>query len=631
MILDRVNFPQDIKKLTVKELYALAEEIREYIRECVNLNGGHLGSNLGVVELTLALHYVFDFSTDRLVFDVGHQCYTHKILTGRKDDLKNLRNVGGASGFPKTEESIYDAFNTGHASTSISVGLGLCRARDLRGEKHNIISLIGDGALTGGLAYEALNDLGGRPTKQIIILNDNEQSIEKNVGGLAIHTSLLRMSNRYVKAKRRFERHVAKVPILGKPTARLLERKYRALRAFFLPQTIFNELGLTTIGKLDGHNIKRLIRVFKRAKGFSHPVVIIVKTDKGKGHINAQASPENFHSVSANFEDGIATSGGLEKTFSQVAGDTLLALKKQHSDIVTITPAMTGGSGLTQVAKKFPTRFFDVGIAEGHAGTFAAALAAGGVKPYYFCYSSFLQRSYDQIVHDIALSNTPVVMCIERAGIVGGDGETHQGVFDISFLAGIPNITILSPATLEQLKLCLEFSYNFKTPIAIRYPRGTELTTAHKNDSTLSDIVLGKWEIVRDNRQVATHKASSSNIYIIAEGNHMQNLAKQISDEIYEQKQIRPTIVNPLFLKPIDTDFLSTIEKGAIVAVLESGIINGGLNTYISHFFNENNIAVKFLTYGIPDKFLPHGSVKDLMNLLELQPTKIANDILKKL
>lgn len=487
--LDKINEPKDLKKLEIKEKEELAEEIRKELINIVSKNGGHLASNLGVVELTIALHSVFNTPEDKIIWDVGHQSYVHKMLTGRKDKMNTLRKLDGIAGFPKTNESKYDTFNTGHSSTSISVGTGMARARDILKENYKVISVIGDGSLTGGMALEALNDAGASKTNLIVILNDNEMSISKNVGGIPMFLSKLRTRKLYTKANNRIKRYTLKVPVVGEKIVDFVQRTKKTIKQIFIPNMYFEDIGFTYLGPVDGHNIEKLEGILKIAKDVQGPVLVHIITKKGKGYKFAEENPDKFHGISAfNPETGekLAVS---KKDYSKVFGDKLIELAKKDKKIVAVTAAMKDGTGLKDFAKTFPDRFFDVGIAEQHAVGLIAGMAKAGLKPVLPLYSSFLQRGYDQLVHDIALQNLPVTICIDRAGIVGNDGETHHGIFDMSFASAIPNLTIMAPKDFKELEEMLEFSVDYNGPVLIRYPRGGEGKNIFK---THTKIELGK-------------------------------------------------------------------------------------------------------------------------------------------
>ena len=469
--LDKVNTPEELKKLTLKEKEILSQEIRKFILQIVSENGGHLASNLGVVELTIAIHSVFDTPKDKLIWDVGHQSYVHKILTGRKDKMNTLRKLDGLSGFPKISESEYDVFETGHSSTSVSAALGMARARDILKEDYKVIAVIGDGALTGGMAEEAMNDAGSSNSNIIVIVNDNEMSISKNVGGMSMFLSKLRSKRLYTNSNKKIKEVTAKIPCLGERLINLTKRVKDMLKQFFLPNMYFEDIGFTYLGPVDGHNIEELESIFEKAKNLQGPILVHVITQKGKGYRIAEENPDKFHGISSfNIETGEKLKKA-SKDYSKVFGETLVNLAEKDKKIVAVTAAMTDGTGLKEFSKKYTDRFFDVGIAEQHALCMVAGMARSGLKPVVALYSSFLQRGYDQVIHDICMQELPVVIGIDRAGIVGNDGETHQGIFDLSFLSAVPNLTVMAPKDFKEFREMIKFSINFSKPIAIRYPR----------------------------------------------------------------------------------------------------------------------------------------------------------------
>ena len=533
-ILKKINGPEDLKKLNVSEKQVLAEEIRKEILEVVSKNGGHLASNLGVVELTIALHSVFNTPDDKIIWDVGHQCYTHKILTGRKEQFSTLRKLNGIAGFPKVCESEYDTFNTGHSSTSISVATGMARAKKLMGDDQTkVIAVIGDGSMTGGMALEALNDAGSSKTNIIVILNDNEMSISKNVGGIPLFLSKLRGRKFYSKSNEGVKKFMLQVPVIGNPTVKIVQKIKDAIKQILLPNMFFEDIGFTYLGPVDGHNIDKLESILETSKKISGPVLVHVITKKGKGYKFAEETPENFHGVSSfDLKTGekIKKSG---KDYSKVFGEKLVELAEKNEKIVAVTAAMKDGTGLKSFSEKFPDRFFDVGIAEQHAIGMIAGMAKEGLKPVLAIYSSFLQRGYDQLVHDIALQKLPVVICIDRAGIVGNDGETHHGIFDLSFLSSIPNLTVMAPKDFEELKNMLEFAVNFDGPILIRYPRGGE---NHKFTRKLS-IKLGKAELIRQGKDITIIGIGKTvgKAVEVAELLKKQNINSEIFNKIIEQ------------------------------------------------------------------------------------------------
>ncbi len=615
-ILEKINEPKDLKTLSIEEKEKLAEEIRQKILNIVSKNGGHLASNLGVVELTIALHTIFNTPTDKIIWDVGHQSYVHKILTGRKDQMDTLRQYKGLAGFPKTCESEYDVFNTGHSSTSISVGIGMARARDLLKENYNVISVIGDGSLTGGMAEEALNDAGTSKTKLIVILNDNEMSISKNVGGIPTFLSKLRTRKFYTKANSRVKRFTLKIPKVGEKIVDLVQRGKKTIKQIFIPNMYFEDIGFTYLGPVDGHNIEKLENILKIAKEVKGPVLVHIITKKGKGYKFAEENPDKFHGISPfNIETGEKLAPS-KKDYSKVFGEKLIELAKKDEKIVAVTAAMKDGTGLKEFAKEFPNRFFDVGIAEQHAVGLVAGMAKAGLKPVLPLYSSFLQRGYDQLIHDVALQNIPVTICIDRAGLVGNDGETHHGIFDMSFASAIPNLTIMAPKDFKELEEMLEFGINFNGPVLIRYPRGGEgKNKIEKNDK----IVLGKSELIKEGKDIS----------IIAIGK-MVDRAIEVSNILKEQ-DIDAEIINVRFLKPLDKEtIIKSIEKTKKVVTMEDGILNGGLYTNILDLINRSNMEnVKIIPIGYDDCFVTHGSVDDLEKEMKTDTKSIAEKICK--
>lgn len=608
-----------IRNMNINELKEFAEEIREFLIEKVSKTGGHLASNLGVVELTMSLYNVFDFNSDKLIWDVGHQSYVHKILTGRKDNFDTLRTFGGLSGFPKKEESNYDMFDTGHSSTSISAAVGMARARDLQGQKHDVIAVIGDGALTGGMAFEALNDVGYNKTKMIVVLNDNQMSISKNVGGLSTYLSEIRMGTFYNKFKNEFNSTLEKIPGVGKGMVNSINRVKDSLKQLIVPGMLFEDMGIKYYGPIDGHNIKELSKVFKKAQKVEGPVLIHVITTKGKGYKYAEKFPHKFHGVGPFDCDSGEFNSSNNKSYSSVFGDAVTELAGINKNVVAITAAMPEGTGLEDFAKKYPKRFFDVGIAEQHAVTMAAGMATQGLRPIFAVYSTFLQRGYDQILHDVALQKLPVVFAIDRAGIVGQDGETHQGIFDISYLSHIPNMTIMSPKCTEELRNMLHFSVTQNYPIAIRYPRGGDGCSLKLKPMT--NFKLGKWEVI-DKVQ--------GKIAILATGKMVQN-ALLVREKLLNIG-IESTVVNACFVKPIDKELIKElVNKNFNLVTIEDNVITGGLGSLVLQYVNKEALNTKVLNLGFKDEFIPHGSVDILYKIYNLDVDGIYSCILNML
>lgn len=615
MILDKVNYPEDLKKLKLEEKNILSEEIRDKIINTVSNTGGHLASNLGVVELTIALHSVFNTPEDKIIWDVGHQTYVHKILTGRKDKLDTLRKMNGIAGFPKTSESEYDVFNTGHSSTSISIALGMARARDIKGENHKVIAVIGDGALTGGMALEALNDAGSSLSNMIVILNDNEMSISKNVGGISMMLSKLRTKGVYLKSNLKGKKIINKIPFVGNKIVKFVQKTKRGIKQLVIPKMYFEDIGFRYLGPVNGHNLEKLEEIFKIAKEQEGPILIHVLTKKGKGYKPAEENPDQYHSTSKfKVETGEKISAG-KIDYSKAMGNKLAQMAKSNKKIVTITAAMTDGTGLSEFAKKFPNRFFDVGIAEQHALGLAAGLAKEGLIPVVPLYSSFIQRAYDQIIHDIAMPNLPVVIIADRAGIVGNDGETHQGLLDLSFGNTIPNLSIMAPKDFKELENMLEFSINLNKPVLLRYPRGSEEMTFEKQEK----IELGKIEVLEEGKD----------ILIVAIGK-MVYKSYSVSQEL-KKNNINAKVVNARFLKPIDEDNLKKLLKQyAVVATIEDGSIVNGLGNEIQRIIVENNISdVELIKFAYPDEFVKHGSVSEIEEKYGLDVYSISQTIIE--
>lgn len=608
-LLEQINSPKDLKKLTLEEKETLSQEIRDLIIDVTSKNGGHVASNLGVVELTIALHSIFDTPNDKIVWDVGHQCYVHKILTGRREEFQNIRKLGGISGFPKICESEYDNFNTGHSSTSISIATGMARARDILKENYEVIAVIGDGSLTGGMALEALNDAGSSKTNVKVILNDNEMSISKNVGGIPLYLSKMRTKTGYTRSNRKIKAIVNKIPYIGKPIISFAHYTKQIIKRAVFRNMYFEDIGFTYLGPVDGHDIKKLEDILERSKKIKGPVLIHVVTKKGKGYKLAEENPDKFHGISAyNKETGEVKKS---KNYSKVFGEKLVKMASEDKKIVAVTAAMRDGTGLKEFSEKFPNRFFDVGIAEQHALGLIAGMARAGLKPVLPIYSSFLQRGYDQIIHDIALSGIPVTVCIDRAGIVGNDGETHQGIFDLSFLSSIPNIVIMAPKNFEELDKMLEFGVNLDKPVFIRYPRGGENFSFENTE----DIELGKAEIVQE----------GTDLSIIAIGN-MVGRAEEVA-RLLPEKSVE--IINARFLKPLDEEtILNSIRKTGHCITIEDNLLKGGLGSAVVEVVNKSDIQdVKVNSFGYDDTFVEHGTVKELEDKYGLSVKKISENI----
>ncbi len=615
-MLEKINSPEDVKKLNIEEKKELAEEIRKYILEIVSENGGHLASNLGVVELTIALHSVFDLPTDKIVWDVGHQTYIHKIITGRREELKTLRKLNGIAGFPKTKESETDCFNTGHSSTSISAALGMARARDLKGESNSVLAVIGDGALTGGMALEALNDVGWSQTKMTVILNDNEMSISKNIGGVNMLLSKLRTKKTYNNSSDAVKRVIVKIPGIGMPIVKIIQRIKRSIKQLIIPTMFFEDIGFKYLGPVDGHDIEALERMLKISKELKGPVLIHVLTKKGKGYEIAEKNPDKFHATGPfNLETGEGKKK-KKKDYSKVMGEKLVELAHKNEKIVAITASMKDGTGLTQFAKEFPKRFFDIGIAEQHAIGVAAGMAKGGSIPVVPIYASFYQRAYDQVIHDVAMQNLPVVMCVDRAGVVGADGETHQGTLDMAFFRLVPNLTIMAPKNFKELEDMLEFAVNLNKPVVIRYPRGGEDEYKIEKQEKLE---LGKAEILKEGKDLT----------IIAIGKTVARAMKVAKKLEQEKEGTTVEVINCRFLKPIDSQTIKqSIEKTKHVITIEDGTIINGLATAVQEVITEEQIeGVKVKNYAYPDNYIEHGSVEELEKIYHVDEETIENDL----
>lgn len=618
-MLEKINDVKDLKKLNLAEKNELAQDIRKYILEVVSKNGGHLASNLGTVELTIALESVFDVNKDKVIWDVGHQTYTHKILNGRKSGFRNIRKLNGISGFPKTKESPTDCFETGHSSTSISVASGMARARDINNEDYSVVAVIGDGALTGGMALEALDDVGFNKLKMTVILNDNQMSISKSVGGLNMMLSKLRTRKLYTKSNNSVKKIILKVPIVGKKTVKLVQKVKRSIKQLIIPKMFFEELGYTYLGPVDGHNIKDLESIFKLSKQIEMPVLIHVITKKGKGYSLAEENPDKFHAIGKfNIEIGEEI-GKKNITYSEVFGDTLVKLAKSNKKIVAITASMKDGTGLTEFAKKYPERFFDVGIAEQHALGMAAGIAKMKLIPVVPIYSSFYQRAFDQIVHDIAIQKLHVIMCIDRAGITGNDGETHQGLLDMAFFRLIPNICIMAPKNFEELKEMMKFAVMYKGPIVLRYPKGGEeklqIIKSKKN------IEFGKCEILKYGKDIS----------ILAIGKMVER-AMYVAKKLKE-KGIESEVINVRFLKPIDEKAIYTsIKKSRLIVTIEDGTIINGLSSAIKEIMVKYNLDnIRLLSFAYPDEFIKQGSIEELEKIYGLDKESIIQKIEKEI
>ena len=619
-LLNRIEKPEDVKALTVRELEQLASELRHFIIDTVSQNGGHLAPNLGTVELTLALYSVFSFPGDKLVWDVGHQAYTHKILTGRRDAFKTLRKKGGITGFPNRSESVYDAFGVGHASTSISAALGMALARDARGEKNQVIAVIGDGALTGGESFEALNNAGDLGTKLIVILNDNEMSIDANVGAMSEYLSRIRIAPQYARAKRDMGSLLMSIPHIGDKVYKTASHLKDGVRSVLVPGSLFEEMGFHYIGPIDGHNIGLLEEVLASAKEMEGPVLIHIHTVKGKGYKPAEQAPDKFHGVGC-FDPSTGKSAkkaGCAPSYTSVFSKALIDLAKDRPDILAITAAMPSGTGLKAFGQAYPKRFFDVGIAEEHAMTLAAGMAAAGMHPVIALYSTFAQRAYDQLIHDVCLQNLPVTLCLDRAGLVGEDGPTHHGVFDLSYLRQMPNMCVMAPKDEEELRHMLATAIAIEGPAAVRYPRGAGLGVPLTD--SLETLPVGKAEVLQEEGDIA----------FLAVGTMVEK-AKEAA-AILKEEGIEAAVVNMRFIKPLDTELLGEMARTKkLLITAEENVLAGGFGSAVAEYLADHGIEVPLLRFGIPDRFIEQGTRRELLSLCGLQPDEMAERIRERL
>lgn len=613
--LDRIRKTNDIKKIKPAQYEELAEEIRGFLIEKVSAHGGHLASNLGVVELTMALHLAFDMERDALIWDVGHQSYTHKLLTGRRDGFDSLREFGGMSGFPKRHESPADAFDTGHSSTSISAGLGLAVARDLRGETHKVISVIGDGALTGGMAFEAMNNAAKLKTNFIIVLNDNEMSISHNVGGMSQYLDSIRTTDGYQNLKNGVMDSLERIPVYGDRMVKRIRKTKSSIKQLLIPGMLFENMGLTYLGPVDGHNIRQMVNTFKKASRVNGSVIVHVITKKGRGYQLAERHPARFHGIgSFDVETGLPTAKKQKADYTDVFASVMNMSAKENDKLLAVTAAMENGTGLKRFHNQFPERFFDVGIAEEHAVTFAAGLAAKGFVPVFAVYSSFLQRAYDQILHDVCLQGLHVVFAIDRAGIVGSDGETHQGIFDISYLMTIPNIVLMAPKNKWELADMLRFAFAYDGPVAIRYPRGAAYDELKE---FRAPVVLGKSEILYDETEIA----------LLAYGS-MMPVAQAVREEL-KDRHYQCSLINARFAKPLDEELLlSLAAEHKLIVTLEENVITGGFGQQVTQYLTDTGQPVRVLQIAIPDQFVEQGSVAELHREVGLDAMSVVKRIL---
>lgn len=611
MHLNEIRSPSDLKALSGAELNDLAIEIRQKLIETVSERGGHLASNLGAVELTLVLHRVFDMPEDKIIFDVGHQSYVHKLVTGRCGRFDTLRSFGGLSGFPKRCESEYDVFETGHSSTSISAALGMARARDYRGEKHHVVAVVGDGALTGGMCYEALDDAGSSNTRLIVVLNDNEMSIAPNVGALSSYLTELRISKGWNSTKKKVKFHLNRIPVLGKPLYSLVDRVKNALKNMMVDAGFFEALGFHYVGPIDGHDLKSLERTLMRVKELDGPVLVHVLTRKGYGYDKAEEKPERFHGVAPFFaETGKTRQEARQPSFGEVMAETLAELAEDDERIVAITAAMMAGTGLQLFKERLPERVMDVGITEEHAATMAAGLAAGGMKPYFAVYASFFQRSYDQMIHDVAMQRLPVTFMLDRAGLVGEDGETHHGVYDFASMLPVPNMTVLAPRDLDELRAMIRWTRRFDGPCAIRY--GKTSVDLSLTDPYPGEFTPGQWEVMRDD---------GDDCALLAVGSMVESALEVHA--LLKAKGIRARVINCSTVKPLDEDALQALH-GVPLITLEEHVLIGGFGSFVNAWRAARRQGGVLLTLGIPDRFITHGSRGELLKMLELLPGQIA-------
>ncbi len=613
-LLDKINKPNDIKKLPKRELPALAAEIRHFLLENVSKTGGHLSSNLGVVELTIALHRFLDFPEDKLVFDVGHQAYVHKILTGRKN-FESLRQLGGLSGFPKSEESECDAFDTGHSSTALSVAAGLAAARDLKGEHHKVVAVVGDGALGGGLAFEALNNLIKFKSNLIIILNDNSMSIDKNVGGVANYLGHVRTNTSYINFKNSLSNALLHTPGIGPVIFKKMKHSKNVIKSMFVGGMFFEDLGITYIGPIDGHDVGQVMTALENASRVERPILIHAVTKKGKGYSFAEKNPGKFHGIAPfDVATGKLIKKNEHKTYTEAFSEEMIRLSEKNDMMIGITAAMEFGTGLNEFSKKYPNRFFDVGIAEQHAVTFAAGLSKEGFIPVVAIYSSFLQRSYDQVLHDVCLTHRHVVLMIDRSGITGADGETHQGIFDLSYLSHIPGLTVMAPKNCEELKKMLEFTVSYDGPVAIRYPRGEENGTV--SDLPSAEVEYGRAEKIEDGADVAIFAVGS-----------VVDTGLRILDKLKEDG-IGASLYNVRFVSPIDKDaILKEAARCKAVVTIEENVRRGGFGEAVADILEEAGVKTAFIGAALDDSFIEHGKRTELLKLHGIDPEKIYDEI----
>jgi len=613
-LLDQIEKPNDIKKIPEEQMSALAEEIRQFLIEKISVTGGHLASNLGTVELTMALHRALDLPEDKIIWDVGHQCYTHKILTGRKDEFDHLRQFGGMSGFPKRSESDCDSFDTGHSSTSVSAGLGMVKARDLEGGKYTVVSVIGDGSLSGGLAYEALNNAAKLETNFIIILNDNNMSISESIGGMSKYLNSVRTAEGYLNLKEDVYN-----TLLGAPKVIAhIRRAKNSLKQLFVPGMLFENLGITYLGPVDGHDVQALEREIREARKVKKAVMIHVLTKKGKGYEPAERHPARFHGTEPFvIENGIPRNHRTTANYQDIFSTCMCKLGERDPKVVAITAAMAEGTGLKRFRNMYPTRFFDAGIAEEHAVTFSAGLALGGLKPIFAVYSSFLQRAYDQVLEDVCLQNLPVVFAVDRAGLVGSDGETHQGIFDLSYLSSMPNMHIMAPKNKWELSDMLKFAVNFDGPVAIRYPRGEAYAGL---ENFRAPIEMGKAEPIYEEKD----------ILLLAVGSMVKE-AEEVR-RILKDRGLHCSLTNARFVKPVDTDYIiAAAQTHPLIVTMEENVASGGFGEKVRECIDNARAEARVLQIAIPDEFVTHGKPEILMQQIVLDAQSVADRILREI
>lgn len=614
MVLEKIEQENDIKKIDSKDMGILAQEIREFLIQKISENGGHLASNLGVVELTMALHLVFDLPKDKIIWDVGHQSYTHKLLTGRRAGFDELRKYGGMSGFPKRQESTCDSFDTGHSSTSISAGLGYAMAKSITKENYNVISVIGDGALTGGMAFEGLNNASKLETNFIIVLNDNNMSISENVGGLSKYLGGIRTAQSYQDLKTGITNSLNNIPVYGEKIVDRIRKTKSGIKQLLIPGMFFENMGITYLGPVDGYDIPTLCKVFKEASKVEGAVLVHVLTEKGRGYAPAERHPARFHGTEPFCIDtGLPTTRRIKANYTDIFSTVMRKMGDRDDKVVAVTAAMADGTGLKRFRNMFPERFFDVGIAEEHAVTFAAGLAAAGLKPVVAVYSSFLQRAYDQILHDVCIQSLPVVFAIDRAGLVGSDGETHQGIFDISFLSIIPNMTVMAPKNKWELSDMMKFAVDFDAPIAIRYPKGEAYDGLKE---FRAQVEYGKSEMLYEEREIA----------LVAFGS-MVKTAVAVREELKKQGR-QVTLVNARFAKPLDEEMLlSLLQDHQLIVTMEENVRHGGFGEMVASFYQNKDVSAQIVNIAIPDEYVEHGNVNILKQEVGLDTQSILNTI----